>query len=108
MTIICFTGNSQEEATKTIFKSVEINQTETVILEFNSNERNVIGELKDDLISFDEKVTMVILDEEEQLLYVTYNDKMLLEDLINTFRKHNVNYLKESKFKGATTKHEQL
>ena len=106
--VINFFGYSQTEIDKTIFKPVSLNQTETIIINVRNYDKNVVGMLKDDLVSFDGKVNSVDLDEANNLLHITYNDKMLLEDMISVFDKHNINYLLNPKGSTLEIKNEEL
>lgn len=101
-------GFSQTEIDKTIFKIVELNQIETVILNVRQYDVNAIGALKDGLLAFDEKVLSVTINEELNLFSFTYNDKMLLEDLVQVFEKHSINYLLNPKGSKMKTKTEGL
>lgn len=106
--VINFLGYSQMEIDKTIFKPVSLNQTETIIINTREYDPNVIGMFKDDLIAFDEKINSVQLDEHSNLVHITYNDKMLLEDLVIVFDKHSINYLINPKGSAVEVKSEDL
>lgn len=53
---------------------------------------NDAGALKDDLLQFHGKVTLVDLDEKQLILKIKYNELMLEEDLVKVFKKHNFDF----------------
>ncbi|MFZ5552043.1 MAG: hypothetical protein ACOZCO_02925 [Bacteroidota bacterium] len=90
----CF---SQATTTKpdpkpTIFKTVAPGQTVTLKLTLTGYSMNVLGELKDCLLTWTGKVLSVSLNETTKEMQISYNEFMLKEDFLECFRKNGVDY----------------
>ena len=102
--LLTFVAQSQTDWDKTIFVEVGANETTTISLNLETYSSNQIGSLKDDLISFDEKVLEIRIKDQVNSMYITYNGAMLLSDLVKVFEKHHVDYLLEGRKSSIKTK----
>lgn len=85
---------STKSDNKTIFEKAQSGKTQTIIINVAQYSPNLIGLLKDELITYQEKVTNVTYNEINTHFSFTYNEHMLKEDLIEVFKKHGINYYK--------------
>lgn len=92
-TLLSITGYSQTEIEKTIFKPVNPNQIVTIFIDVRSYPMNDIGSLKDDLLMFDEKITLVEFNEDEMTFSFSYNENMLFSDLKYVFEQNKIDYI---------------
>lgn len=86
---------AQQEFGKTIFISPEPQQLVTIEASIEGKDMNEIGEFKDKLLAYEEKVSEVEIDNSTQLMYITYNEHMLLEDLRELFERYAIPYRRE-------------
>jgi len=87
------TTAAQENIKETIFEVPAPNQVVTVMTSIQNQPMNDVGALKDELLTYDEKVVDVSIDLKAKLLHVAYNEHMLLDDLRQAFERHNIPYL---------------
>lgn len=90
--LISLNSFSQTESNKTIFSSVSPGQTNKISLKVNEYNSNTIGQLKDELSNFKEKILIVDYNEASFLLTIVYNEHMLKQDFITIFKKYNISY----------------
>lgn len=90
------TYSQNEEYQKTIFKPCPVNDTITINFRTNNYDLNTLGQLKDDLWMFEDKVIHVAVLEQEKIFTLSYNSKMSLNDLKLTFSKYEVDFLKSN------------
>lgn len=102
---LSFYGAAQADYSKTIFTPIELTETTSLEVNLDGYSMDQVGEFKDLLLSYDEKVISVVFVEKTNTLVVTYNGHMLLEDLIDAFEKNGINYLKEPKQELHTNSH---
>lgn len=77
---------------KSLFRICPTGKTVTIKLDVSEFPENNVGALKDELISYEEKIELVNLDEQTSYLVFVYNDKMDLEELVDLFEKHEINH----------------
>ena len=94
--MISFSGYGQDSYPKSVFYKPLSGQTADITLSVSDYDANLIGKLKDELISFEEKVELVHFDVKHQQLRVIYNENMLLSDLVDLFDRYHVNHNKQS------------
>ena len=99
LTIVLFSinGFSQTNSNKTIFKEVPAGEINKIIFNVSVYNADVIGQFKDELLGFEEKILRVHYDENSSLLTIAYNQHMLKDDLIMIFDKYQINYLVNKK-----------
>ena len=90
--LISISSFAQKEVKPTIFTTVPAGQTKTLKINVSNYDINIIGQLKDNLLIYSDKITFVGLDEGKRILTVIYNEYMLKEDLIRVFETNGVNY----------------
>jgi hypothetical protein len=82
---------------KTIFELAAPSELKTLEIRLGTYTSNQIGALKDELLQYDEKVLSVVIKGDADFMLLTYNHKMLLEDLISAFENNGFTYLITSK-----------
>jgi len=90
--LIVTSANAQKKVQPTIFSQPNSGQLTTLTLNISTYNQNIIGEFKDELILFRDKVESVNINEEQQTLALTYNSFMLIEDLKKVFNNYGINY----------------
>lgn len=85
-------STTKPDPKETIFKTVQPGKTETVTINITGYDMNNVGELKDILIGYTEKVISVDLNENTKIMKITYNEFMLKQDFINAFIKNGIDY----------------
>lgn len=95
--LISVIGFSQSESNKTIFNKVAAGEISKLNLNLYGYNFNKIGEFKDELLTFEEKIIRVEFDETSSTLTIVYNEHMLKEDFITVFEKYDINYINENK-----------
>lgn len=85
-------GVQAQEIEKTIFNIPSENGITNLEIDLSSYNMNQVGQLKDELSAFKEKVIVVELNQ-TGVLVVEYNEKMLLQDLMKTFENNRISYL---------------
>ena len=89
--ILC--AHAQEKPSqKIIFKEIAKNETTTLVVNMSGQHENLIGELKDGLLAYEEKVLSVHYDQDNQELSIVYNHHMLVEDLVTVFKASSIPY----------------
>jgi len=85
---------AQKKVVPTIFSTtpISVSQTKTLTLDISHYDANIVGEFKDKLILYKDKIETVSINEELQTLTLTYNSYMLIEDLKKTFNNYGINY----------------
>ncbi|MFT5777670.1 MAG: hypothetical protein ACI837_000618 [Crocinitomicaceae bacterium] len=100
--------NAQTTWNKTIFELATPSEITTLEIQLGSHTANQIGALKDELIQYDEKVLSVQIKGNADFMLLTYNDKMLLEDLISAFKNNGFAYLITPKISDGIINSEEL
>lgn len=85
-------NTNKDNSAKSLFKRAQVGSTLTVLADVATYDENTIGALKDDLSNYHEKIVMIVIDEKNKVLKITYTEHMLVEDLQKTFNKHGVTY----------------
>jgi len=85
-------SNQQEESQR--FLASQSQTTKTMKIDFSSYSRNVIGELKDELSMWKEKITLIEIDENLHQMKIAHNGLLDKRELYDLLIKYNI---KESK-----------
>ena len=85
-------NTNKDNSAKSLFKRAQVGSTLTVLADVATYDDNTIGALKDDLSNYHEKIVMIVIDEKNKVLKITYTEHMLVEDLQKTFSKHGVTF----------------
>lgn len=83
-------NTNKDNSGKSLFKRAQPGTTITVLADVAAYDEKTIGVLKDDLSNYHEKIVMIVIDEKNKILKITYTEHMLVEDLQKTFNKHDV------------------
>lgn len=74
-------------------------QIVSVKVSFKGNLPENVLKLKDDLYIYEDKIFNINFIEDSEVLKFEYNHNMLIEDLIELFDKHSIQYTKTDKLK---------
>ncbi len=85
---------AQDQKGAIIFEDIDAQQNATLYLDISSYPPDAVGALKDKLLAYPEKVLHIKFVNKQSIMMLTYNGKMLKEDLIKAFEQTGINYRK--------------
>ena len=93
-----FIFNSHSFFSQTVFKTVDLNQKsetekeklKTLILNYSGLSLNAIGELKDELIVWKEKVASIEINEQTNEFILMHTNLMNEQELFEVLKKYNI------------------
>lgn len=94
--MLSFSSYGQDVYPKSAFYKPASGQSADITLSVSGYDSNLIGKLKDELVSFEEKVELVHYDPKHEQLHIVYNEHMLLSDLVDLFDRYHVKHNKVS------------
>ena len=103
---LCTFLSAQDKKAALIFDDLEAYESTTIRVHISSYHFNAVGTLKDKLLAYPEKVVDIKFDNKQSEMILTYNGRMLKEDLVRAFQESGIAYRQKSPSTFSTNKQE--